>query len=245
LTQAGASQQRPTGNGKADEEEEGVRGGRLDASARQSSKGRGRESGGRERGGKGGDGRESMEHFTHDSIVSAATSDQQESFYSMAEGDSSFQSRVRENSGSLGLEREHKRVDEEGREEGGARLSVSQESESQVESSAMASMLSMPSAPPARRPEEDDSNTSNTRKTKPTHRPSVEEWMNSAVSQNAGDAGGAGRSCVDTEKKRGKERETGGSQRSDVRGGSSHRPIQRAGSKCVSSPYPPTHLQYL
>jgi hypothetical protein len=106
-------------------------------------------------------GRDSMDKFTHESIVSAATSDQQESVNSLGAGCSSFQSMNGDGGRrgeSVAQRQRHSVIDDESvrgcegeRNEGRSAL-VSQESESAsaFESSAMASMSSMPSGPPPR-----------------------------------------------------------------------------------------------
>jgi len=140
---------RQEANGK-----ERVGAGRLDAAPKQANRGGKRGSGANE--GRGG---ESMEQFTNDSIISAATSDQQDSYYSLRGGSLSSHGAWRgEARGGGGHERRDVDMgdhgqrrrdcgDGEGLMDAGLPLSASQEDESEMESSAMATMSSMPSGP--------------------------------------------------------------------------------------------------
>lgn len=138
---------------EASEEKRRSGGGRFDAAPRQST---GRKLGGAEQG----QGRESMDHFTNDSIVSAATSDQQESYCSLRAGGSlpSLGAFAGEGRGGGGKERrdvdmvdhgQRRRTvgNAEGKMDAGLPLTASQEDESEIESSAMATISSMPSGP--------------------------------------------------------------------------------------------------
>lgn len=101
-----------------------------------------------------------MEHFTNDSIMSAATSDQQESYCSLRGGGSLSSLGAFGGEGRAGGGNERREVDTadhskrrrnigngEGKMEAGLPLTVSQEDESEIESSAMATISSMTSGP--------------------------------------------------------------------------------------------------
>lgn len=159
---------------------------------------------------------ESRERLTHDTIMSAATSDQQGSYLSPGAGNDSLQSTRGQRGGSEvqgRLDADHRSADlgwleKEGMDEGTSRLSASQENESEFESSAgMVSALSMPSGPAPRR---------EGTKAGKHHRPSAEEWA-------------LGGSSIQVS-----ENKVTDSGRRFVRGGSSNGQVASAGTKRTS-----------